>query len=411
MLELPKEEKSYWREDYPVSVYPELKEDLEVDVAVVGGGITGLTSAYLLKQAGLTVAVIEKDTLGGGTTGRTTGKVTSQHNIIYNDLYTRLGEKTARIYGEAAQAAVGQVSTIVRREKIKCEWRDDDNYVYTADPGRIKSFRDEAGVAARLGLPATFETDVPLPLEILGAVKFVGQAKMNAQKYVLGLARAVDGNGNYVFENSKVTGMRDGSPGRVKTAKAAVRAKHIIVATNVPTLPLMARGGYCLLEYPTESYIVAGPIKKNLKGMYISPDNNHYSMLPLGNNGQQILLVGGEDHISGMRTSKKAKFRKLADYAEKHFGMDSITHSWSDRDYLTYDGPPLIGRLYPWSKHLYVASAFRKWGLTNGTVAAMILSDLITGRENAWAEIFDSTRKSPIASIPRVAAKYILRQN
>ena len=326
------------------------------------------------------------------------GKSPSDIQVILNEV-------------EAAQAAVGQVQAIVRREKIKCEYQHDDNYVYTVDSDRIKSFRDEADVAARLGLPATFETDVSLPFEVLGAVKFTGQAKMNAQKYVSGLARAVDGKGSYVFENSRVTGIRDGSPGRVKTAKATVRAEDIVVATNVPTMPLMARGGYCLLEYPTESYIVAGPIKKNFKGMYISPDNNHYSMLPLGNNGQQILLVGGEDHISGMRTSKKAKFRKLADYAEKHFGMGSITHSWSDRDYLSYDGPPLIGRLYPWSKHLYVASAFRKWGLANGTVAAMILSDLITGRENAWAEIFDSTRKSPIASIPRVAVKYILRQN
>lgn len=411
MLQLPDKEQSLWREAYKQSHYPTLQEDMEVDAVVVGAGITGLTAAYLLKQAGFKVAVLEKDTVGGGTTGRTTGKVTSQHNIIYHDLYERLGEATARVYGEANQAALNMVERIVRREKISCEWQRQDNYVYTADLEQIRLFKQEAKIARKLGLPASYETDTPLPFEVRAAVRFTDQGRMHAQKYVLGLAEAVHGQGSYVFEDSGAMGIRDGISCRITTRTASVFAKHCIVATNVPTFPLLARGGYCLLEYPTESYIVAGHLSRSLRGMYISPDDTHYSILPVTVEGERYLLIGGESNISGVRLNKESKYQRLAQYAEQHFGIEKITHRWSDRDYLAYDGIPLVGKLYPWSKNLYVASAFRKWGLTNGTAAAMILSDTILGNKNKWAAVFSATRLKPITSIPKVAVKYISRKS
>ncbi len=407
MLKLPTEDRSYWRHDYPDSIYPQLSQDLTVDVAIIGAGITGLTSAYLLKQAGLRVAVLEKDTVGGGTTGRTTGKVTSQHNLVYADMAKRLGEATARTYGQANQAAVEQVDAIVRAEKISCGWQRVDNYVYTTDPSQLNTFKQETQTAAHLGLPASFETSTPLPFAVEAAVKFSHQAHIHSQQYLSGLARAVHSGGSSVFEHSNVVGVRDGQPGHVKTSQAAVVAKHIIVATNVPTLPLMARGGYCLLEYPKESYIIAGRTNQKLSGMYISPDKHQYSILPVQANGSQLVLVGGESHISGLSGSKAARYQRLADYAQRHFGVETIEYKWSDRDYLSYDGMPLVGKLYPWSKQLYVASAFQKWGLSNGTVAAMILRDTICGQKNDWAASFNSNRLKPIASIPRVAAKYL----
>ena len=411
MLKLPNNEKSYWREAYPEAMYPTLQQDVVVDVAVAGAGISGLTAAYLLKQVGFTVAVLEKSTVGGGTTGRTTGKVTSQHNLVYYDLLKRFGKETARMYGEANQAAIEQIDTIVSTEKISCDWQREDNYVFTDNSAKVALFRQEAEVAAELGLPATFETNLPLPFKIEGAVKFTGQAKINSQKYLLGLARAINGNGSYVFENSNVIGFKDGNPGRVRTKRAAIVAKNIIVATNVPAFPLLARGSYCLLEYPVESYIVAGRLSKELKGMYISPDDHHYSILPVEVNGERTLLIGGEGHFSPLRGNRAARYQRLASYAEKHFGVTSITHHWSDRDYLAYDNIPLIGKLYPWSKHLYVATAFKKWGLSSGTVAGMILSDLIAGKETERASTFDSTRLKPLASIPRVVASYMTGKN
>jgi glycine/D-amino acid oxidase-like deaminating enzyme len=410
MPSLPPVKESYWRESASGDSYPELRDELSVDVAIVGGGITGLTAAYLLKQSGLTVAVIEKRTVGSGTTGRTTGKVSSQHSIIYSELSERLGQSAAKMYGQANQAAVGKVEQIISQAKIGCDWRHETNYVYTTDPNQVAAYQKEALVAAELGLPASFTKTTPLPFEIFGAVSFAKQGTFHAQKYVSGLAATVNGKSCHIFENSNVIGIRDGVPGSVRTKHGKVIAKHIIVATNVPTLPLMARGGYCLLEYPTESYIVAGYYNGKLPGMYISTDESQYSILPVKNDKNTLLLIGGEGHISGVRLSPQRRHEKLAAYGEKYFGIKEYAYAWSDRDYIAYDGMPLVGKAYPWSKNLYVASAFRKWGLTNGTAAAMILHDLILGIPNEWAEVFTPQRLSPIASIPRVAKHYVTRQ-
>lgn len=408
MLQLPDKEKSFWRESYPGTEYPELSEDREVDVAIVGAGITGLTAAYLLQQSGLRVAVLEKHTVGSGTTGRTTGKVTSQHSLKYNDLQKRLGEKTARIYAESNQAAVELVGKIIETENIACDWEWEDNYVFTTAQGTVKQIRQEAEAAAGLGLPATFETSAPLPFEVKGAVKFARQGKFNAQKYLLGLARAINGNGSYVFENSKAIGIREGSPCRIRTKKAMLYSKQIIVATKVPTFPLVARFGYALLEYPTESFSIACKLNQEVTGMYISPDKNHHSIFPLEADGERVLLiVGAGGNIPGLRLSKEARYKRLADYAAEHFDITAITNKWSDMDYLPYDNFPLVGKLYPWSKNMFTASGFLKWGLSNGTVAAMILRDLVAGQDNQWAAFYRSMRTRPILSIPRAVMKQL----
>ena len=410
MNDLPSSEQSYWRQAYAGSNYPRLNGTVEVDVAVVGGGITGLTAAYLLKRRGLTVAVLEKRTVGSGTTGRTTGKVTSQHNMMYTDLYERLGETVAQDYAEANQIAVKTVGSIIADERIDCDWDVQDNYVYTTDEHQVEAFRKEAEIAARLGLPATFVTDTPLPFETAGAVTFSGQGRMHAQKYLLGLAAVVNGDGSFVFENSNVTGIHEGTPCRVRTRRGSIRAKDVIVATNVPTLPLVARGMYCLYEYPQESYIVAGRFTGELPGMYISPDKQQYSILPVRDGGDQLLLIGGNGHLSGLRLSRRHHFERLAAYARQHFGIETIEYMWSDRDYLAYDRMPLVGPLYSWSKHLYVGTAYGKWGLSNGTAAAMMLTDAICEQPNPWVASFSSDeRNRRTAAFPRAVKEYLKR--
>jgi glycine/D-amino acid oxidase-like deaminating enzyme len=401
MIKLPAEETS----SLDKLIYPRLKQDLEVDAVIVGGGITGLTSAYLLKQAGKKVAVLEKHSLASGTTGGTTGKVTSQHGLKYADLADRLGERTAKLYGQANQTAVERIGQIIKRERIDCGWARDDNYVFTADAGRVGEFKREAKVAAQLGLPASFATKLELPFAVKGAVKFTGQAKMQAKEYVLGLAKAVDGQGSRVFEGSEVISIRDGSPARVATKEAAVTAQDIIVATKVPAAPLVARLGYCLLEYPTTSYIVTGRLPGKLSGMYISPDQDHYSILPMTYGEDRYLLVGGENHLPAW-PRREIHYRRLADYAEKHFGLKEIEYKWRAMDYLAYDGVPLIGKVYTWSQHLYTATGFQKWGLSTSMVAATILRDQIMGEANPWADVFKSPRHRLIWNIPRAIADY-----
>jgi glycine/D-amino acid oxidase-like deaminating enzyme len=403
MAQLPDKRQSYWAASTAMPTYEPLYENLSVDTVIVGGGITGLTVAYLLKQSKQTVAVLEQHTLGYGTTGGTTGKVTSQHGLMYDDLKQRLGEKTARIYAEANQTALEQINRIIDKEKIACDWRREDNYVYTTNPEKVEQFKSEAKVAASLGLPATFETKLPLPFEVNGAVKFANQATFHSMKYIAGLAAAVHGGGSYVFENSKAEWINDGSLPNVKTENATVKARNIIVATKIPSSPLLARLGYALLEHPQTSYIVAGKFKDKLPGMYISPDEGQYSILPVGSGKDQLLLIGGENHLPGLGRSIN-RHQKLTDYAEKHFGIKQIDYRWKAMDYIAYDEVPLIGKVYPWSDYMYTATGFKKWGLSTSMVAGMILHDLIMGQENPWATTFNAMRSKPILSIPRAIA-------
>jgi len=199
-----------------------------------------------------------------------------------------------------------------------------------------------------------------------------------------------------VYENSEVVGFHDGEPASVKTRKATVTAKHIVVATKVPAAPLFARLSYCICEFPTTSYIVASKTKTSLQGMYISPDKDNYSILPLGD----YLLIGGENHLPVM-TNHRTHYQKLANYGARHFGLKKIDYIWRAMDYLPYDGVPLIGKVYPWSQHMFTATAFQKWGLSTSMVAASILHDLLSGEANPVAEIFRTHRLKTILSIPR----------
>jgi glycine/D-amino acid oxidase-like deaminating enzyme len=407
MFKLPEREISLWQDSAPVTLYPKLDDDLKVDIAIVGGGIAGLNAGYLLKKAGFSVAIIEKHRIASGTTGRTTGKVTSQHGLIYADLQKHLGEKTARLYGQANQTALLQIEKLIKKEKISCDWCVSDNFVYTRDPKKVKKYRQEADTAAKLGLPATFEERTPLPFDIAAAVKFSNQAYFNAAKYCASLASKINGGGSYVFDDSEALFISDGEMCEVRTRYGLVCSKEIIVATNVPTFPLLARGAYCILEYPQKSYIVAAKLKTRFKGMYISDDKKEYSILPVKAGKDSLLLIGGQSHIRGAKLNKKTRHQRLADYAAGRFDAKSIDYMWSAWDYQAYDDVPLVGKMYPWSKHLYVVSAFRKWGLSNSMVAAMILRDRIAGEHNDWEEIYNPLRKSPVLSIPRVAAKYI----
>jgi glycine/D-amino acid oxidase-like deaminating enzyme len=401
---LPEAEQSYWKSSASSPGYKPLTKDLSVDVVIVGGGITGLTCAYLLKRSGLSVAVLEKNTVGSGTSGGTTGKVTSQHGLIYAELSERFGQETVRTYADANQTAIDRIEQVIKQEKIDCGWRRVDNYVYTADLNKIPQFKAEAKAAKSLGLPASFETKLSLPFKVAAAVKFKNQAQFNAQKYVVGLARAIHGQGSYVFELSNVVRIRDGKTPYVETEAATVLARNIIVASKVPAWPLWARFAYAALEYPHTSYLIAGQYKGELPGMYISPDKGHYSILPVKDGAKRLLLIGGQNHIPGLGRAKK-RHQKLANYAERHFGI-SVAYRWKAMDYIAYDKLPLIGKVYPWSKHLYTATGFKKWGLSTSMVAAIILHDTITDKPNPWAGSFNSIRLKPVLSIPRVILKW-----
>jgi glycine/D-amino acid oxidase-like deaminating enzyme len=225
MLSLPDHDESYWLDDCTVPTYPELNDDIEVDVAVVGGSIAGLSAAYLCKKAGLKVAVLEKSNIACGTTGNTTGKVTSQHGLSYKKICDQLGFETAKLYGLANQEAISDIEKIIKKERIKCSWKKSSNYVYTRDPKNIELFKEEADVAQKIGLPASFELSSSLPFEVAGAVKFADQAHFNSAQFCSALAAKIDGQGSYVFEKSRVITIHDGKTCKLRTKNNILSAK------------------------------------------------------------------------------------------------------------------------------------------------------------------------------------------
>jgi len=405
-LHLPKVQSSYWLQGFKKETYKPLTSDIEVDVVIIGGGIAGLTTAYLLKKAGLTVVVLDKHTIGSGTTGGTTGKVTTQHGIFYNQLITQRGIQNATTYAKANTKALQKIATVIKQEHIDCDWQHKDSYIYTTQGATFNKLKQEAEAAARLGLPASFETNVDLPFPTKGAVKFAEQATFHVLKYISGLAAAVHGDGSYIFENSNAQAIHEGHPCKVRTKTGTLLSKSIVVATKVPAGPLLARATYALDEYPQTSYIVAAPYTGELSGMYISPDKGHYSLLPVNSDKGPLLLIGGQNHVPGLGNSVRRQ-QKLADYGKRWFGVTEITYRWKAMDYIAYDKLPLAGPLYPQSRNLYFIGGFKKWGLTTSMAAATVIHDYIVGVENPARHLFWPHRFSAPASIPRTIVEHL----
>jgi glycine/D-amino acid oxidase-like deaminating enzyme/nitrite reductase/ring-hydroxylating ferredoxin subunit len=387
---------SLWLGTAPTTDYAALSGDVEVDVAIVGGGIAGLTAALALRRRGLTVAVVEAGRIGNGVTGSTTGKVTSLHRLVYTELAASHGPDIARAYGQANQQAIDHMARTVAAEGIDCDFRKVANYTYTEEPEALGRLRDEAHLAAELGLPATFTTDVPLPFETRGAVRFDDQAQIHAVKYLQGLARAVPGDGSFVFEESSVSHISDGSPAQAQTDGGIIRARDIIVATN---LPIGDDGRFAERCFPHRSYIVACPAESlGADATFISADEPLRSVLTTVQDGTSYILVGGEGHPLPSSGGSAERFDRLAAFARDRLGAGEPAYRWSTQDAMPTDGLPFAGPINPASHHVFVITGLRKWGLTNGTAAALIVADLVSGHTNPSAGLFDTNRTVPLKS-------------
>jgi len=384
---------SLWLATAGATDFPRLHGTVEVDMAVIGGGIAGLTAALALKRSGRSVAVLEAGRIGTGVTGHTTGKVTSLHRLAYTHLERTHGAAAARSYGLANQAAVEYIGAVVDAENISCGFRRVANYTFAAGTDALPEVRAEAALAANLGLPSTFTADVPLPFPVAGAVRFDGQAQIHAVQYLQGLAGRVDGDGSFVFERTRALELHEGSPVTVIAADGTVRARDVIVATNVP---FADHGRFEALCQPHRSYVVAAPIDTPpLDATFISADEPMRSLLTVHLNGVTYLLTGGEGHPAGEHVDPAPRQASLARYARVRFGAQGAAYRWSTQDALPLDGLPYAGPLNQDSRHAFVITGLRKWGLTNGTAAALMLADLLNGTPNEWAALFDSNRATP----------------
>jgi len=401
---LPGRAESYWLASTPDSKYSPLPGDIHVDVAIIGGGIVGITSAFLLKLAGVSVAVIEADRIITGATGYTTAKITSQHGLIYNRLISELGKGRAKQYAESNQAAIERIDYIVRSWDISCDLVNKPAYVYAGSENSSQKILDEVQAARSLGLPASFQSSLSLPFETYGSVQFSHQAQFHPRKYLCALAREVQGDDCYIFEKTRALGIEGGDPLIVKTDKGTVKAENIIQATHYPIVD--NPGGLSNKLHQSMSYVLGLRIEEKFPdGMFINAEEPGRSLRSQPVEGGELVLVVGDGHTTGHGNPTHEHYRNLEDWARSIYKVQSIDYHWSTEDVMPEDGVPLIGRLTPDSEHLFLATGFQKWGMTTGTAAAIILTDMILERDNPWTEVYDPSRSRKLTEFEEEVSK------
>ena len=396
--------RSLWLATAEVDEFPALEGDIEVDVAVVGAGITGVAVAHLLKGEGKSVALLEMRRIGLGTTGNTTGKLTVGHSLVYAKLSVSHGPDAARLYAESNREAISQLGTLAAELGIDCDWEPASNYVYTESSGRLDKLEDELEAMRRAGIAAELTRETDLPFPVAGAIRVDEQAQFHPLKYLAGLVARIPGDGSHVFEQTRATGVESGERPTVETSSGRVLAKHVVVATQ---LPFLDRGLFFAKAHPQKSFAVSAGVAEAQapRGMYISIDEPTRSIrsAPSGDGSRQ-LIVGGESRRPGDEQNDEDAYRALDEFMRAEFGVASELQ-WSAHDYVPADGLPYIGRLRRGDERLHAATGFAKWGLTKGMIAARIITDSIVGRPNPWAALYDTRRWTPRASAMSLAAE------
>jgi glycine/D-amino acid oxidase-like deaminating enzyme/nitrite reductase/ring-hydroxylating ferredoxin subunit len=380
---------------------PPLEGDRKVDVAVLGAGIAGITTAWILAEAGVRVALIEARRIAQGVSGYTTAKLTSLHGLIYAELVRRHGRERARLYGEANQAAIERVAAIVEERAIDCDLRRADAFTWAEDVEEAAAVEEEARTAADLGLPADVTKDTGLPFPVERAVRFRGQAHFHPRKYLLALARAVVEMGGVVAEGTTAQEVEEGSPCRVRTDRGTVTAEHVVLATH---MPFPFRGMWFARMWLKRSFAMAlalrGPVPQ---GMYIRASSDFHSMRPLVFPGRELLILGGGRHQTGQAEDTDALVSEVEAWGRERFPVEAVEHRWATQDLVTPDRVPWVGPITRRAERVFVATGFGGWGMTNGTAAGMILSDRILGRANPWSDLYDPSRGAARASLGGLA--------
>jgi glycine/D-amino acid oxidase-like deaminating enzyme/nitrite reductase/ring-hydroxylating ferredoxin subunit len=384
---------SAWLDPVAAVAWPPVERELEVDVAVVGAGIVGVTAAVRLAEAGGRVALIEANRIGHGVTGNTTAKLTSLHGLTYADLRRHHGERTARAYGALNEAGIERVARLVAEHGIECDLQRKPNFTYAEDPELLREIEAEVDAAVALGLPASFVEDSDLPFEIAGAVRFDDQADFHPYSYLVALARVAEAEGAQIFERSRVVGLEGNAP-RLETGPV-VRADRTILATHIPFADRSLMFARC---HPERAYALSLRVRDGLpEGMYLSADQPVRSIRSHPFADGERLIVAGESHRTGAG-GEPERYSTLESWARERWDVEAVEHRWSAQDNMPVDGVPFIGRLWPFSDRVLFATGLRKWGLAMGTAAGDALAQMAGGAMPENARPFAPERLNALSS-------------
>ncbi|WP_210486123.1 FAD-dependent oxidoreductase [Rufibacter aurantiacus] len=393
---------SIWRQDAQISNYPRLEGEIEADVVIIGGGITGITTAHLLASGGKRVVVLEALKVAESTTGYSTGNLYAPVGSYLNVLEKKYDQETVRALTASRTAAVDLIERLTQQFNIDCHFKRVPWYLLTENEAENAFIQAETETAQRVGLPAYLdESRTPMPYPVSSAMRLENQAQFNPMAYVKGLAAQIAGPNCQIFENSQVTYVKEGKTHVVHTEQGKVRANRVVHATHTP------KGIWFLhtLLGPYREYALAVSLNSAYpEGTFwdYSAMHHHSMRTYVNDQGEPFLLILGEPHKVGHKENNEEAFQKLEQFARERFDVKAVEYRWAAQHYKPADSLPYIGRRDKGSE-IYVGTGYEADGLTFGTLAAMIISDLILGRENPYAEMYAPTRHSP----KKAAGKFI----
>lgn len=362
---------SVWTDTSTLPEFESLKKDIKTDVLIIGGGIAGILCAYMLAENGIDYTLVEAERICGGVTNCTTAKITSQHGLIYNKLIHEYGAEKAKMYLDANEAALKKYRSLCR--SIDCDFESKDSYVYSTDD--YTKISKELKALEKIGCDAEFADRLPLPLSVEGAVRFKKQAQFNPLKFISAISKNLN-----IYESTCVRQLIGNT---AVTGKNKIRAKKIIVATHFPFIN--KHGSYFLKLYQHRSYVIALENAAQVDGIYVDESKSGMTF----RNYKNYLLVGGGAH----RTGKQGGcWQELKSFTQLYYPAAEEKYRWATQDCMTLDGIPYIGHYSAQTPDLYVAAGFNKWGMTSSMVAAMLLTDMIAGRKNPYAQVFSPSR-------------------
>lgn len=371
MGEFSGEPASIWSQDATRPHFDSLHDDEKTEVLIIGGGIAGILTAYFLQERGVPYILAEKGSICSGTTSCTTAKITYQHGLIYSRLLRGFGAEKAGMYLRANRAAFDKFEQLC--SDMDCGYERRNNYVYSRrDRCRLEN---ELDALSRLGFPAEFAADLPLPFETEGAVCFPEQAQFHPLKFLYSLAENLK-----IYENTFVREMEGTS---AVTEQGMIHAEKVIVTTHFPFVN--KHGSYYLKLYQHRSYVLALENAQDVGGMYVDENRKGLSFRNYGN----YLLMGGGGHRTGR---PGGNWNELREFAALHYPGAEEKYHWAAQDCISIDGVPYVGRYSANTPEMYTASGFNKWGMTGAMISAMLLSDMVCGVRNDYEELFSPSR-------------------